>query len=121
MRYRKYTIVVESPFQTPKEEDLAELSQNIADNYLDSFCAIESYLGRGELENTNPVISYDLLVAIDDNYTNPDTFESEWGNMVENIKKCFLSFLGKTGESYRISAEGSYDLNNPELTEENNQ
>lgn len=121
MRYRKYTIVVESPFQTPKEEDLVELSQNIADNYLDSFCAIESYLGRGELENTNPVISYDLLVAIDDNYTNPDTFESEWRNIVENIKKCFLSFLDKTGESYRISAEGSYDLNNPELTEENNQ
>jgi hypothetical protein len=95
MRLRSYCRSFKTPPHNPSEEDSIILGQSIADRCLDSIDVIVNEIATGYEENSS-YWTYILLSRIDDNFTNPDTFESEWSDMEEGISSDMRNFLNGT-------------------------
>lgn len=95
MRLRSYCRSFKTPPHNPSEEDSIILGQSIADRCLDSIDVIVNEIATGDEENSS-YWTYILLSRIDDNFTNPDTFESEWSEMTEGISSDMRQFLNGT-------------------------
>lgn len=85
MKLKSYCAAFEIPFYEVSEEDAVNLSRDIAEKYLDSIDVLVNEIVPKELPNLNQVWVYVFVARVDDNFTNPDTFNSEWDNMISGI------------------------------------
>lgn len=103
---KSWSIGLEVPFFDMNDQTgVSELGSSISDKYRNWFDTLQSNITVLKLPNTNQLILYSIIVRIDLDLVNMDTFESEWGEMRVGIEETFVEFMKVRNQEYRIVKE----------------
>lgn len=100
---KMFSIGYEVPFLDLNNTDgKSDLVQSIVDTYKNWFDVLNAKLDILQLPNTNQLLLYYIIVRVDNDLINIDTFESDWTKMQDQVKQAIEKFLDSRNLIYKV-------------------
>lgn len=100
---KTFSIGFEVPFlDTEDPQGQVELANDVSERYLNWFDCLKVSLETLELPNTNQLVLFTIVVRVDTDLVNPETLESDWNKMQNDLQSAVEKFLQGRNLTYKI-------------------